>query len=90
MVNAAELNYGMCFRNHPGATSLAPHPSAEPGWAFTVWRSRRDRRAGSPGVTGTRRGQRVPYPRAQVLDLEPVGFDLLLEDVVLSYLLLQL
>lgn len=32
----------------------------------------------------------MPYPAADVLDLEAVGFDLLLEDVVLSYLLLQL
>lgn len=32
----------------------------------------------------------MPYPAADVLDLEAVGFDLLLEDVVLSNLLLQL
>lgn len=39
---------------------------------------------------GTRRGQRMPYPAAQVLDLKAIGFNLLLEDIVLSYLLLQL
>ena len=39
---------------------------------------------------GTRRGQRMPYPTAQVLDLKAIGFNLLLEDIVLSYLLLQL
>lgn len=32
----------------------------------------------------------MPYPAAQVLDLKAIGFDLLLEDVVLCYLLLQL
>lgn len=32
----------------------------------------------------------MPYPAADVLDLEAIGFDLLLEDVVLSYLLFQL
>lgn len=32
----------------------------------------------------------MPYPGAEVLDLEAVGFNLLLEDVVLSYLLFQL
>lgn len=37
----------------------------------------------------TRRGQRVPYPGMEVLDLEAIGFNLLLEDVVLSYLLFQ-
>jgi len=40
--------------------------------------------------TGTWRGWRVPYPAMEVLDLEAVGFNLLLEDVVLSYLLFQL
>lgn len=39
---------------------------------------------------GPRREWRVPYPTAEVLDLEAIGFNLLLEDVVLSYLLFQL
>lgn len=41
-------------------------------------------------LTGTSRGWRMPYPRAEVLDLEAISFNLLLEDVVLSYLLFQL
>lgn len=32
----------------------------------------------------------MPYPAAQILDLKAIGFNLLLEDIVLGYLLLQL
>lgn len=57
------------------------------------WDTRPDREQSQQGPQWSGRdkeGRGVPYPRMEVLDLEPVGFDLLLEDVVLSYLLFQL
>lgn len=72
-------------------SSGLPMLSEEQGWIFTMQRSRRAEPAGSQAKpTGTRRAWRVPYPAVEVLDLEAIGFNLLLEDVVLSYLLFQL
>lgn len=107
MVDADELIYGRCFRNHSGTTSLAPAWLDLSELRSPLCRTRVDihreeeqmghaarqraQPAGSPvKPTGVRRRRRVPYPRAEVLDLEAIGFNLLLEDVVLSYLLFQL
>ena len=109
VVDADELIYGRCFRNHSGTTSLAPAwlDLSKLRCPHALCRTRVDSHCakgqmghaareqaepeGSPGKpTGMRRGPRVPYPGTEVLDLEAIGFNLLLEDVALSYLLFQL